>query len=576
MRRRAFIFLLISLLVRTSRSSFCGNNGVPYSLEILADGSPVLGCAQPTCMAEPLDDYEDSTFIANAAGQEDGFFREGDRERKTFTSSLKPKAECPGTFSDLACNKKNQWVGGIDFIDHPRQPLVLQCCTFEGLRFSQDVGVTTISAGEAVTGGEVVRDGRQISFDVIANVRRLIDPDDPKRTYYEVTVRRMNCLPDPPEFEVAYDDDVESEIDRVLGNATNSAMETNGHKGHPHMDQEKKKKSKKPYKRKPKTSSTKNVISPLIGHEEIEKKGRTEPFIGSFGAPIFNPTAEKERNHDNFAEEYAPIPPLKHTKAPFTRHILTPKPRIVTTTTPKPTTAAPPAPVVNVQVEQPLPSTPAPVLFQFQPLPPFPQFPIGQNLMLPPYTAPAPPAPPPPPTPQHLFGVSQAAHLAPLPPPPSPFGLFVSHPQPFGIPQYGLNPVPPAAPAAPAPPTYGIQNIAQQNDQFKNLDSYTKSLLTDPTSPFALQAFGQPLAQQFNFGAQPQAEQNNFKNPQLQRVVIQAPTREQPAAPAHYSSQNVQVENQAVPKQNLLGELYRPPPFAALGTTLYNFQAHNG
>lgn len=55
-------------------------------------GSPVLGCAQPTCMAEPLEDYEDSVFIANAAGQEDGFFREGDRQRKSYSQSFKPKA----------------------------------------------------------------------------------------------------------------------------------------------------------------------------------------------------------------------------------------------------------------------------------------------------------------------------------------------------------------------------------------------------------------------------------------------------------------------------------------------------
>ncbi|VDK46473.1 unnamed protein product [Cylicostephanus goldi] len=58
--------------------------------------------------------------------------------------------------------------------------LLLQCCTFEGLRFSQIVGVTPIGPGEAVTGGEVVRDGRQISFDVIANIRKVVNTDDPR------------------------------------------------------------------------------------------------------------------------------------------------------------------------------------------------------------------------------------------------------------------------------------------------------------------------------------------------------------------------------------------------------------
>lgn len=53
--------------------------------------------------------------------------------------------------------------------------LILQCCTFAGLRFSQDVGVTNVGPGEAITGGEVIRDGRQISFDVIANARKVVD-----------------------------------------------------------------------------------------------------------------------------------------------------------------------------------------------------------------------------------------------------------------------------------------------------------------------------------------------------------------------------------------------------------------
>jgi hypothetical protein len=51
--------------------------------------------------------------------------------------------------------------------------LLLQCCTFDGLQLSQEVGVTTLAPGEAITGGEVIRNGRQISFDVIADVRKI-------------------------------------------------------------------------------------------------------------------------------------------------------------------------------------------------------------------------------------------------------------------------------------------------------------------------------------------------------------------------------------------------------------------
>nr|pir hypothetical protein H02F09.1 - Caenorhabditis elegans [Caenorhabditis elegans] len=143
MRHRAFSFqiALVLALLQPFGASYCGSNGVPYSLEILSDGlyfsknlkyelsteeffqkmffkdfplifikaginnfvnswktiffffgSPVLGCAQPTCMAEPQEDEEDSVFIANTAGQEDGFFREGDRQKKSYTQSYKPKA----------------------------------------------------------------------------------------------------------------------------------------------------------------------------------------------------------------------------------------------------------------------------------------------------------------------------------------------------------------------------------------------------------------------------------------------------------------------------------------------------
>jgi hypothetical protein len=65
--------------------------------------------------------------------------------------------------------------------------LILQCCTFEGLRFSQEVGSTTIGPGEAITGGEVVRAGRQISFDVIANVKKVVKAETSgSKVSYEV------------------------------------------------------------------------------------------------------------------------------------------------------------------------------------------------------------------------------------------------------------------------------------------------------------------------------------------------------------------------------------------------------
>uniref|UniRef100_F1KVQ4 Warthog protein 1 n=1 Tax=Ascaris suum TaxID=6253 RepID=F1KVQ4_ASCSU len=225
MRELLKIFLLVAL-AEQSLQSFCGSTGVPFSFEVLPSGAPVLGCAQPSCVAAPENIEEDSNFLTDTEGQSDGFFREGDKELKRFRdqSARKLIAKCSGKFADLSCPGKDQWVGGIEFIDHPRQPLILQCCSFEGLRFSQDVGVTNVGPGEAITGGEVVRDGRQISFDVIANVRKVMDANTHEISY-EVTVRRMNCLPDPPEPEVPFSVDagVSEEVVKILTKATNGA-----------------------------------------------------------------------------------------------------------------------------------------------------------------------------------------------------------------------------------------------------------------------------------------------------------------------------------------------------------------
>ncbi|CAD5227724.1 unnamed protein product [Bursaphelenchus okinawaensis] len=215
---RLTVAILISLIVAAT-ASYCGKTGVPYSFEVLPNGAPVLGCAQPSCVAaaeEPL--VEDSEFLTDVNGQSDGFFRDGDRTLKRYRHANAPKliANCSGSFNELSCPRKNQFVGGIEYIDHPRQPLILQCCTYDALKFSQEVGTTNVGPGEAITGGEVVRNGRQISFDVIANVRKIVKSSGSQKVSYEVTVRRMNCLPDPPEPEVDFENEVPSEVLKIL------------------------------------------------------------------------------------------------------------------------------------------------------------------------------------------------------------------------------------------------------------------------------------------------------------------------------------------------------------------------
>ncbi|CAG9532912.1 unnamed protein product [Cercopithifilaria johnstoni] len=220
--KKQFYLLFISVLLHQTFASFCGSTGVPFSFEVLPSGAPVLGCAQPTCIASLKGKKDNSKFLVNANGQADGFMREDDKDNKVYNDPYGNKliANCSGQFSDLSCLRKDQWVGGIEYIDHPRQPLILQCCTFPGLRFSQDVGLTNVGPGEAITGGEVIRDGRQISFDVIANVRKVVDADT-HIVSYEVSVRRMHCLPDPPEPVVNYfEKEVSDEITKVLTTGT--------------------------------------------------------------------------------------------------------------------------------------------------------------------------------------------------------------------------------------------------------------------------------------------------------------------------------------------------------------------
>ncbi|KAM3727435.1 Warthog protein [Dirofilaria immitis] len=303
--------LFISILIHRTFASFCGSTGVPFSFEVLPSGAPILGCAQPTCVAHLKEKKDDSNFLINANGQADGFMRVDDKTNKAYGDPYGNKliANCSGQFSDLSCPRKDQWVGGIEYIDHPRQPLILQCCTFSGLRFSQEVGLTNVGPGEAITGGEVIRDGRQISFDVIANVRKVVDVNT-HVVSYEVTVRRMHCLPDPPEPVVNFEKDASDEIVKVLTKATDlPTLRTE--------KASKKEKSEDFQSKKALTDATLHKINEKKQHKknEFEEKETSKMDVTNRNEAI------QKRAEMEAKTTYSEIPPKSHAAQLFTSSI---------------------------------------------------------------------------------------------------------------------------------------------------------------------------------------------------------------------------------------------------------------
>ncbi|CAJ0608522.1 unnamed protein product [Cylicocyclus nassatus] len=208
-------FAVLLILVPRAFGASCGGSGIPFRFEVLPSGAPVLGCAAPSCFGGGDGGngaLHDSKFQLSPEG-DDGFFREGDlqRSRSRLYSAAAQQALCPSGFDSQSCNNERTWVGG--FLASPDGSLRLQCCSYDGLRFAEEVGRPIVHSGEVYSGGEVLRDGRQTGFDLISNVKR-IDASD-GNVAYELTVVRMNCLPDPAEPTNDVDIDT-NEISRIL------------------------------------------------------------------------------------------------------------------------------------------------------------------------------------------------------------------------------------------------------------------------------------------------------------------------------------------------------------------------
>uniref|UniRef100_A0A7E5A0N1 HintN domain-containing protein n=1 Tax=Panagrellus redivivus TaxID=6233 RepID=A0A7E5A0N1_PANRE len=211
-RRYLLIAAILSANVNSALAAFCGSTAIPFRFEVTESGDFVLGCATPSCMcATPAGD---SQFNPNSQG-EDGFLREGDASRQNYCANIdtygNSGARCSGGFQSSSCSGLTSWAGGV--VDRGDGTIGLQCCSYDGMRFAAEVGRPVVHQGEVYSGGEVIRDGRQTGFDLISNIKKIQAQDG--SVAYELTVHRMNCLPNPPEESNAVDFEYQSEIVKI-------------------------------------------------------------------------------------------------------------------------------------------------------------------------------------------------------------------------------------------------------------------------------------------------------------------------------------------------------------------------
>ncbi|GMS99184.1 hypothetical protein PENTCL1PPCAC_21359, partial [Pristionchus entomophagus] len=186
-------------------ASFCGDSAIPFSLEILPDGQPILGCERPSCFEWAANGQPASITgsFYNINGRSDGYMRAGRDSIPAFGPEdarfYRPQtAVCEPSFTSTSCPGVNQWVGGIaPLLNVSAFQTMLQCCTFDGLLQSEDRGVASLIGGQMVKGGEVLSSGIQTAFDFISNVAKVLRADG--SVQYDVSVRRMPCadLSDP-------------------------------------------------------------------------------------------------------------------------------------------------------------------------------------------------------------------------------------------------------------------------------------------------------------------------------------------------------------------------------------------
>uniref|UniRef100_A0A1I7Y9X1 Uncharacterized protein n=1 Tax=Steinernema glaseri TaxID=37863 RepID=A0A1I7Y9X1_9BILA len=153
------LFVLVAIvLVNDIKAHFCGNNKIPYGLEIYRNGQPVLLCSRPNCF--------------------DKFY-----------------ADCDERAMRKSCDSNSTWVGGFDKGLGKHQPLYVQCCEFEFFAAHSEsiYQEVTIRPGEYFEGEEITdKFGEDIiAFDIISNIQMI--PDTNSTIAYKIDVRRFHC-----------------------------------------------------------------------------------------------------------------------------------------------------------------------------------------------------------------------------------------------------------------------------------------------------------------------------------------------------------------------------------------------
>uniref|UniRef100_A0AC35G9D3 Uncharacterized protein n=1 Tax=Panagrolaimus sp. PS1159 TaxID=55785 RepID=A0AC35G9D3_9BILA len=153
--------------------------GIPFSFEALANGQPILGCARPSCFGWNADGKRsaDAAQFYKIGKQSDGFLRSTDIQGPIVKNAtyFRPQFSiCDRSYMSEQC-AENQWVGGISPLPKiiPGSIFKVMCCSYTKLMESSDQGIAEIKGGETVVGGEIHgEDGRQHSFEYISNIQR--------------------------------------------------------------------------------------------------------------------------------------------------------------------------------------------------------------------------------------------------------------------------------------------------------------------------------------------------------------------------------------------------------------------